>query len=138
MRLAAALGALTLLATPAAGLAGPADGVWRTQSEGGTVRIGSCGAELCGWLHDTPELKRYPEARDLRNQDPSKRERKIAGLLLLEGFAGGPKQWTGGKIYNPADGRSYRSELTLADPNTLKVKGCVGPVCRTQTWTRAR
>jgi uncharacterized protein (DUF2147 family) len=132
------LAAAAVALAPSAALANPAEGLWRTQTQGGVVRVGPCGAQVCGWLHDSPDLKREPDAKDARNRDAAQRDRKLKGLQLLSGFSGGPARWTGGMIYNPDDGRSYRSELTLADPNTLKVKGCLGPICRTQTWTRVR
>lgn len=136
-RLAAALAVAGAL-LPATALAGPLDGLWRTQTRDGVVRIGPCGDKVCGWLHDSPDLRREPDARDVKNRDAAKRDRKLVGLLTLSGFSGGPSKWTGGTAYNPDDGGTYKAELALADPNTLKVKGCFGPICRTQTWTRVR
>jgi uncharacterized protein (DUF2147 family) len=46
-------------------------------------------------------------------------------------------RWIDGQIYNPEDGNSYRSILEPGPGDTLKVKGCLGPFCQTQTWTRA-
>lgn len=133
--LAVAIGLFSATGTTAAA---PVDGLWRTETRGGIVRIAPCGVQVCGTLDDSPDLRREPDATDARNRDASKRSRPLKGVTLLDGFSGGPDRWTGGTIYNPEDGRTYRSELSLAGPDTLKVKGCVGPFCRTQTWTRAR
>ena len=134
----ALLAAAAVALAPTAAFAAGVEGLWETQTRGGFVQIAPCGAKLCGTLADAPDLQREPDARDTRNRDPAKRARPLKGVTLLSGFSGGPTRWTGGTIYNPEDGRTYRSELTLADPSTLKVKGCFGPICRTQTWTRAR
>jgi hypothetical protein len=47
--------------------------------------------------------------------------------------------WEGGSIYNPEDGGTYKATITIADADTLKLKGCiVWPLCKTQTWKRLR
>lgn len=126
------------LAFATAAASAPIEGLWRTETKGGVVRIAPCGVQMCGTLEDAPDLRTNPAAKDERNRDAAKRSRGLKGVTLLDGFSGGPERWTGGTIYNPDDGRTYRSELVLAGPDTLKVKGCFGPLCRTQTWTRAR
>ncbi|MCE2492358.1 MAG: DUF2147 domain-containing protein [Alphaproteobacteria bacterium] len=77
------------------------------------------------------------EKLDIHNKDESLRERSIMGLELLTDFAAaGDVKWMEGEIYNPEDGKTYRSELELTDSGTLKVTGCVFIFCKTQTWTR--
>jgi uncharacterized protein (DUF2147 family) len=59
--------------------------------------------------------------------------------LLISGFTADGDAWSGGKIYNPDDGKTYKAKVTPVDANTLKVRGCVFvPLCKTQTWTRVR
>jgi len=42
------------------------------------------------------------------------RSRPIVGIELLTGFvADGPGKWSGGHIYHPEDGKTYRCKLTL-------------------------
>ena len=48
-----------------------------------------------------------------------------------------PRQWTGGRLYNPEDGRDYKGSLQLRSDSTLVVSGCVLFVCQTQVWRRA-
>ena len=52
--------------------------------------------------------------------------------------AGDDGVWRDGKIYNPENGKTYRSVLKPAGPDTLKVSGCVFIFCETQTWKRVR
>jgi uncharacterized protein (DUF2147 family) len=112
---------------------------WRTASGSGIVRFERCeGARLCGSIVRvlTPG---QAGATDANNPDPALRSRPVQGLRILSGFtASGHGVWTGGRIYNPEDGRSYRSELRIGRDGRLQVKGCVGPVCQTQHWTQAR
>jgi len=43
----------------------------------------------------------------------------------------------GGKILDPNKGKEYKCEIYLKnDGQELKVKGCIGPVCRGQVWYR--
>ena len=62
-------------------------------------------------------------------------------IELLTGFvADGPGKWSGGRIYNPEDGKTYKCKLTLQDDGTLKVRGYVGLSIfgKTQIWRRLR
>ena len=127
-----------LLATPpaAAQSDGPV-GLWQTPIHGGQVRIARCGQALCGTLVTSDNIRANPDLRDYNNSDRALRSRRVRGLPLLGGFTGGPTEWTGGFVYNPQDGRTYRGRIVLTGPNTLRLRGCVFvPLCRTQTWTR--
>ncbi len=57
----------------------------------------------------------------------------------MTGFAAnGEGKWTGGRIYDPNNGKTYKCTLELANDGTLKVRGYVGISWfgRTETWTR--
>ncbi|HYC98508.1 DUF2147 domain-containing protein [Brevundimonas sp.] len=135
---------LATLAAFACALAGPAFasdpvGLWRTQTNDGQVRISRCGQVLCGVLVTSERIREQPAATDENNSDRALRSRPLRNLPLLNGFTGGPTEWRGGTVYNPADGRTYRGTITLQGDNTLRLRGCVvAPLCRTQTWTRVR
>ncbi len=43
-------------------------------------------------------------------------------------------QYTGGKIMDPASGSIYSSVIWQDNPETLNVRGKIGPFGRTQTW----
>lgn len=136
---------LTLLALGVAPLlaASPAwadiNGVWATMEGKSHVKIEPCGEKLCGkiiWLKEpnTPEGK--PKT-DKNNSDEALRSRPIIGLELLTGLVPeGQNEWEDGEIYNPEDGKTYSSEMTLVNPAKLEVKGCVLFLCQTQTWTK--
>jgi uncharacterized protein (DUF2147 family) len=48
----------------------------------------------------------------------------------------GPNKWSG-QIYNADDGNSYVSNISVSDPDTLRVEGCVGVLCGGENWTRS-
>lgn len=77
---------------------------------------------------------------DIHNPDEALRDRPIVGLRLLEGFhPEGPGRWSGGRIYDPNNGKSYRCKLELEDGGkTLKIRGYVlTPLFgRTTRWQR--
>lgn len=118
-----------------------AEGVWLTEGGKSHVEIRPCGGKLCGeivWLEEPGNEDGSPKL-DKHNRDESLRSRPILGIELLTGFpAAEGGEWTGGEIYNPENGKTYRSELELEGANTLKVRGCVFIFCETQTWTRVR
>ena len=58
---------------------------------------------------------------------------------MLGGFARDGDGWSGGTLYNPDDGGTYKGRLMPTDAGHLAVRGCiVWPLCKTQTWTRVR
>ncbi len=113
-------------------------GVWLVASKSGHVEITRCGGSVCGTIVWLKEERPGQPTLDARNKDPAARVRPIRGSQMLWGFSPGQTGWVNGRIYNAEDGNSYRAELMAPTPDTLKVKGCVGPICQTQTWRRVR
>jgi uncharacterized protein (DUF2147 family) len=135
----AALAAAALFATSGVAQAADITGVWATGSEGGRVQIYRCGQALCGRVVDAARLRANPDLRDVRNSDPKLRQRRLKGLVVLNGFTGGPSEWKGGPVYDPETGDGARSGyLKLLPDGKLELKGCVAVFCRTKMWTRAR
>lgn len=156
--LLAIAGVLWMLLAPLPALAAdlPSDAVtghWLTEegSKGGRARVevsrtedGEIVGEIV-WL----EEPRFPPGEpmagepkvDLENPDPEKRDRPVLGLEILSGFTyEGDGLWSGGTIYDPANGKTYKARMSLdsAEDDTLDLRGYVGiPLFgRTTTWTR--
>lgn len=117
-------------------------GLWLTEEETATVRIADCGAgpmagTPCGVV-ETAEIPEGEPTTDVNNADPTLRDEPIIGLTMLDGFERDKDKWKKGRIYNPEDGKSYKSSIRLDkdDPDILKVKGCIAFLCQTQEWTR--
>lgn len=129
---------LALLATTAAAASAGVFGVWATEKNHGRVLIEPCGAAICGRVIDGDQLRANPDQVDIHNPDPEKRTRRVMGLLILDGYGGGPREWRGGRVYDPQTGdESHHSTLTLVAPDTLEVRGCRLFFCRSESWSRA-
>lgn len=121
----------------AAQAAAPISGRWVTPSKDGVVEIYACGNAMCGKLAQF--LKAPPGGnaqKDVNNPNPALRNRPLLGINLLSGFKADGNEWKG-HIYDPRNGNTYRSVVYKGKSGNLVVKGCVGPLCRSQTWTPA-
>ncbi len=132
---AVALGAVAISAPAAA--ADPITGKWMTEERDAVVTVGKCGTTYCGRLSKyliTPEGG--ADQRDVYNPDPKLRKRTLLGTPLLSGFQKDGNVWRG-TIYDPRNGKSYRSVVRRKSADVLEVKGCIGPFCQTQLWRKA-
>lgn len=116
------------------------EGRWLSGDGDGWIRIERDGESLVGIIAGSPTKKPgEPPRYDDNNPDPALRERPLDGLTIMKGFEyAGDGRWTGGTIYDPNSGKTYKSTLTLVDADTLKVRGYIGVSLfgRSDTWTR--
>jgi uncharacterized protein (DUF2147 family) len=120
---------------------GEVTGIWLTQAGDARVRVSKCGAGICGvivWLRDPINATTGKPEVDDKNPNPALARRPMIGLPLFTGMRPvGPNKWSG-QIYNADDGKTYASSISVAGPESLRVEGCVGPLCGGETWSRAR
>jgi len=89
-------------------------------------------------------LKEDPEKLDVNNPDPEKQKEKVMGLQILKGFTydAGKKQWTGGTVYDPDNGKTYDCYMWFEnDSDVLSIKGYVMGmkfVGRETKWKRVK
>jgi uncharacterized protein (DUF2147 family) len=133
-----------LLGAPFAGAAQAdqeAMGIWLTQAGDAKVRVSRCGAGICGivvWLKDPIDSATGKPQIDDKNPNPALAKRPMIGLALFKGMhPSGPNRWSG-QIYNADDGKTYSSNVSVHGPASLRVEGCVGPLCGGETWTRSQ
>ena len=133
-----AIAALFSLGLPGLGLADEgATGVWMLDSGKVTVRIGPCGSNLCGAIVALakPLNKEGQPKVDRKNPNEALRKRPLIGITILANMIpAGENKWKG-TIYNADDGRTYSSYMKLSG-SAMKVKGCVGPFCKTMKFIR--
>jgi uncharacterized protein (DUF2147 family) len=135
-RIAAA--ALAAIAVPAAvHAATPISGRYLTEDGAAMVEVGPCGQQLCGRIARVLKAKPGSPVTDVNNKDAALRTRPIVGMAVLSGFVDKGDDWRG-KIYDPRNGKSYKSIVTRNADGSLKVQGCVAFLCQTQTWKAAR
>ena len=130
---------LCLLAVSRAADVPPVDGTWLSGDGDGWIEITRAGDGLSAVIKGSPNRREDRPDTDAKNPDPALRSRPLTGLELFEGFTwDGDGRWTGGTIYDPNSGKTYRCIITWVDENTLQVRGYVGvPMLgRTETWTR--
>jgi uncharacterized protein (DUF2147 family) len=135
MRFAIAIVLMTMAAPVVA--AEPISGRWVTAEKDAVISIKPCGKKLCG------AIERFlipppggSNQRDVNNSDPAKRERRLIGLPILSALTEDKDVWRG-EIYDPKTGRTYTSQVRRKGNGVLEVKGCLGPLCQTQEWTKA-
>jgi uncharacterized protein (DUF2147 family) len=117
---------------PQAALIGPI-GEWLVQDGSAQIRIEECGGNLCGYVSQS----KTPNDTDHKNPNPKLRHRSIVGTPILLDMKPGKARWDG-TIYNPKDGSSYTSHISMRNPNTLRVEGCAfgGLFCGGENWKR--
>ena len=132
-----ALGAAAILLVAAAPAApAPVTGRWTTVDAKAEVVIAQCGTTICGRIARVLNPAPGQATTDVHNPDATKRTRPIQGMTILWGFVASGDYWAG-QIYDPKTGKTYTSYLSIEGAK-LKVQGCIGPLCQTQYWTRAR
>ena len=92
------------------------------------------------WLKDPNNKLGLPKVDD-KNPNVNLRTRAILGLFILKGFTYDKKdkEWEGGKIYDPKEGKTYKCYMWFdKDPNKLNVRGYIGfsLIGREVVWTR--
>lgn len=136
----ARIAAAALFALPLAGVAQaaqPIAGKWLTEDGSAIVQVGPCGSVTCGRIATVVKARPGAPTADVNNPDAKLRTRPIVGLPILSGFSDAGEDWRG-RIYDPRNGKSYKSIVARAADGSLKVKGCISFICQTQTWKPAR
>jgi uncharacterized protein (DUF2147 family) len=136
MRSFPAIWAATFLLTGFAAAAEPQPtGEWRTANGMANVRIDDCDGVLWGII----SWEKEPGGVDSYNPKPAERNHPTLGLhILLAMKPTKPGLWQG-EVYNPENGKTYDSRMSLASQDVLKIEGCVlGFLCGGENWTRVK
>jgi uncharacterized protein (DUF2147 family) len=122
---------LMLVATPA--LAADPTGEWMVANGHAKIKIENCGKGLWGVV----SWEQRPGGRDIKNPDPAKRDRPTLGMpILLDMQPSEPNEWAG-HVYNAENGKTYEAHISLTNPDSLRIEGCVlGFLCGGESWTR--
>jgi len=109
-------------------------GEWLVEDGEASIRIEECGNNLCGVVSDA---KNWNET-DSKNPNPELRNRPIIGMpILLDMKPAKSNRWES-RACNSKNGQTYTANISLNNPQSLRVEGCVfgGFVCGGQNWTR--
>jgi uncharacterized protein (DUF2147 family) len=135
----------TLLMTMAVAVAHATDGErdkalgrWQTAKKDGTIELTvDADGRLQGKIVDGSGGS---ERLDANNPDPALRSRPLRGQFILKGLSyDGDGKWSGGTIYDPNNGKTYRLKVETSGENLLRLRGYIGTplLGRTEIWTRA-
>ena len=111
-------------------------GNWLTEAKDGIIQI-SLGA---GGLYEGRIVGgNHPGRVDDKNPDSALRAKPLLGAVILRHLHyDGEGRWSGGAIYEPDSGRTYKCSVQLIAPDNLKVRGFLGfsLLGKSQLWTR--
>jgi uncharacterized protein (DUF2147 family) len=62
-----------------------------------------------------------------------RKDKKVVGMEIISGLKKDGNEYSGGKIMDPENGKSYDCKLWVED-GKLKVRGYIAFIYRTQTW----
>ncbi len=112
-------------------------GIWKVESGSALVKIKDCGdGTPCGSLVHI-NAPNAAAVLDDQNPDPVLAQKPLLGSRMLWGFEAKTDKWSGGRIYDAESGKDYKSKIKRLDDGTLQVKGCIGPFCQSQIWTKS-
>lgn len=115
-------------------------GKWKLEDGSAIVEVYKSGDAYNGkivWLEKPTEDDGTP-AIDKNNPDKSLQSRKLIGLNMLNGLKAANGEYTGGKIYDPGNGKTYNCSMKV-EGKVLKVRGSLdkkGLIGRTMDWFR--
>jgi uncharacterized protein (DUF2147 family) len=111
-------------------------GNWLTEPRDGIIQVtvdakGNLEGRIIGGNH--------PGLKDEKNPDPTRRALVLRGQVILRNMSyGGEGRWSGGTIYKPDNGKTYKCNVELVSKDVLSVRGYIGFALLgiTQKWTR--
>jgi len=90
-------------------------GTWLSEKKDGIIQVTKNEDQYQGhliWILNIHNGKET-EILDVENPDKDLRARSIQGIKLFYGFSFDEDEWTGGTIYDPESGNTYRSYIYL-------------------------
>jgi uncharacterized protein (DUF2147 family) len=115
-------------------------GIWSSEHKDAKIEIYKSADKYNGkiiWTNDMYEADGKTLKKDSKNINENLRNRTIVNLVILTGFTYEDGEWTDGEIYDPKNGKTYKSKMKLK-ANTLEVRGYIGSPMfgKTTVWTR--
>ena len=111
-------------------------GDWLTEPRDGIIQIT---VDATGNLEGRIVGGNHPGLKDEKNPDPARRGTALRGQVILKAMKyDGDGHWSGGTIYKPDNGKTYKCKVEFGDKDTLEVRGFIGFSLFgiTQNWTR--
>ena len=92
---------------------------------------------FAGRIAEVLDLKEGPNPLCIKCGGANK-DKPIKGMVILWGLKpDGASHWSGGRVLDPENGKTYKSKLELMDGGRkLGMSGCIAFFCRQQVWIR--
>ena len=135
-------GIIFMLMPFAAAFAQDVIGKWKLEDGSAIVEVYKEGNVYNGkivWLEKPTKADGTPTVDD-KNPDKALRTRKLIGLDMLHGLKQDGGKYSGGKIYDPGNGKTYNCSMQV-EGDILKVRGSLdakGLLGRTMDWFRVK
>ena len=115
-------------------------GVWLNNEKNAKLEVYKSGNSYFGkiiWSKDMFEADGKTSKKDINNSNEKLRSRNLLNLNILSGLTYDDGEWTGGELYDPKSGKTYKSKMKLKGGN-LEIRGYVGSPMfgKTMVWTR--
>lgn len=133
---------ILMLMPVAAAFAQDVIGKWKLEDGSAIVEVYKQGDSYNGkivWLKNPTEADGSP-AVDENNPDKALRSRQLIGLNMLSDLKKAGEEYSGGKIYDPGNGKTYNCSMKV-EGDVLKVRGSLdkkGLIGRTMDWFRVK
>ena len=117
-------------------------GKWKLEDGSAIVEVYRQGNVFNGrivWL-ETPTNADGTPVLDTNNPDKSLQSRQLINLNMLSGLKADGKEYNGGTIYDPGNGKTYNCSMRVEN-GVLKVRGSLdkrGLLGRTMDWFRVK
>ena len=117
-------------------------GKWKLEDGTAVVEVYKSGDSFNGkivWLQKPTDADGTP-AKDKNNPDKNLQSRQLIGLNMLSGLKKADGEYSGGKIYDPGNGKTYNCSMKV-EGDVLKVRGSLdkkGLLGRTMDWFRVK
>ncbi len=116
-------------------------GIWLMDHGQAAIDLHGCDDDLCGyiaWLRDPKDEAGQPLLDD-NNPDQSQRGRTLCGVQVIGGLRAQTRDWQGGWIYDPEEGKRYDVAIEARGSDEILVTGfiAVKALGRTLVWHRA-
>ena len=116
-------------------------GEWYNAEKDAVITLYEDGSTISGkitWMKFPNDKNGNPKT-DPENPDEKLRSRARLGMVMMNNFTHiEGNVWDDGNLYDPKKGKDYSGMITLADENTLDLRGYIGFsfIGRSSTWTR--
>lgn len=117
-------------------------GTWLNQEATGKIELYKEKDKYFGkvvWLKEPNDKVTGKPRTDIENPDEKLKSSPLVGMVNMKNFTfDGKEEWSGGTIYDPKNGKTYKCYIQFEGANKLKVRGYVGVsiLGRNTFWTK--